>query len=363
MRTAAITIFFGILPLTVSAAGPRVDFDGASVKPPQIANHLRFPHAPGRATIAISAKSASGAWVLAKPERAADGSDHYEFPPGTVIQGTISCRSQGPNPPATPWSATAFFRNLPEYGGHKSHDYPVPNLATPGGDDLPNPVNTGSLAVNTDYTFDWVAPAFATRITEEISWSGACSGVQTEVIDAKVSGLVSMPPGGTAKGYSLTGGDQWHPDNHSITPQFEAQLQQIGLEWRKACPNSASLLYNDMSLPWGGVFDLNRDWKSPHKSHMFGNNADISKKWVRKGDRAKLLGIMCQYADVHSEGDASGETPHYHLTLRGSIHAEDYASDPHVEWIGCCDAGNPPQGCIDLGAGHPETLPVQSDCP
>ena len=362
MRTVAIMFFLGILPLTVSAAGPRVDFDGASAKPSQITNHFHFPQAPGRAKIVIATKSASGAWVRAKPARSSDGSSRYEFPPGAVIQGTISCRSQGPNPPAAPWSATSFFRNLPEYGGHKSHDYPVPNLTTPNGDDLPNPVNTGSVAVNTDYAFEWVAPAFATRITEEVSWSGACSGVQTEVIAAKVFGLVPMPEGGAAKGYSLVGDDQWHPDNHNVTAQFEAPLQQIGLEWHKTCPNSASLLYNDMSLPWGGVFDLNRDWKSPHKSHMFGDNVDISKKWVRKGDRAKLLGIMCQYADVHSEGDAAGEVPHYHLTLSGSPHAEDYESDPHVEYIGCCPAPGP-QGCIDLGAGHPETLPKQSDCP
>ncbi|MDE2143714.1 MAG: hypothetical protein KGJ84_14995 [Elusimicrobia bacterium] len=118
-----------------------------------------------------------------------------------------------------------------------------------------------------------------------------------------------------------------------------------------------------MSLPWGGVFDLNRNWKSPHLSHMFGDNADISKKWVRKGDRAKLLGIMCRYADVRSEGDAAGEVPHYHLTMHGSLHAEDYASDPHVEFIDCCTPPPGPQGCVDLGAGHPETLPEQSDRP
>lgn len=362
MRTLAIMAVFGILPSAVWATSPGVDFDGSSRQTPKITSQLPLPPARGRAKVEIAAQSPSGAWVPAKPVRSADGSNHYEFPPGTVIQGTLSCRSSGPNPPTAPWSATAFFRNLPTFGGHMNHEYPVPNLATPSGDDLSNPVNTGSLAVNTDYTFDWVAPAFATRITEEITWSGSCSGTQTEVIDAKVSGLVSMPPGGAAKGYSLVGGNQWHPDNHNVTPQLEAQLQQIGLAWHKACANSAALPYNDMSLPWGGVFDLNGDWKSPHKSHMFGNNADVSKKWVRKGDRAKLLGIMCQYADVHSEGDAAGEVPHYHLTLRDSPHAEDYESDPHVEWIGCCSTPAP-QGCIDLGAGHPETLPVQSDCP
>ena len=281
-------------------------------------------------------------------------------PPGTVIQGTISCTSSGPNPPTAPWSAAAFFQDSPEFGGHKNHDNPVPNLATPSGDDLPNPVNTGSLAVNVGYAFDWVAPAFATRVTEQISWSGACSGTQTEVVDVKVPGLVPLPPGGAAKGYSLVGGNQWHPDNHNVTPEFEASLQQIGLEWRKVCPNSSALLYNDMSLPWGGIFDVNQDWKAPHKGHMFGNNADISKKFVRKGNRTELIKIMCSYAIVQSEGDAKGEVPHFHLKSKTSMRKDDM----DTMLLKCCDMLPAiPQACLELGAGHPEQLPEEADCP
>jgi hypothetical protein len=34
---------------------------------------------------------------------------------------------------------------------------------------------------------------------------------------------------------------------------------------------------NDMSLPWGGLFDINGDWLTPHTSHRRGMSVDINR--------------------------------------------------------------------------------------
>ncbi|MEO0297389.1 MAG: hypothetical protein ABIN23_08090 [candidate division WOR-3 bacterium] len=33
---------------------------------------------------------------------------------------------------------------------------------------------------------------------------------------------------------------------------------------------------NDLSLPYGGLFDIEGNWQTPHSEHRLGNNADIS---------------------------------------------------------------------------------------
>ena len=36
------------------------------------------------------------------------------------------------------------------------------------------------------------------------------------------------------------------------------------------------LRLNDFSLVWGGLFDINNNWSTDHKSHRFGQDADIN---------------------------------------------------------------------------------------
>ena len=123
-----------------------------------------------------------------------------------------------------------------------------------------------------------------------------------------------------------------------------------------------------MSLPWGGLFDVNGNWKPPHSGHRFGKHADVSKWRIRKGNRAKLVKMMCDYSNVYSEGDEEYENPHYHLVSRTSKHTEDFPDPLDERFMDCCLSPGVPVGCINLETGghteeeHPE-VPVETDCP
>jgi len=38
------------------------------------------------------------------------------------------------------------------------------------------------------------------------------------------------------------------------------------------------LMLNDMSLPWGGLFDVNANWGRPHSGHRRGDSVDINRQ-------------------------------------------------------------------------------------
>lgn len=318
-------------------------------------------------SVIIAIKSASGEWVVQQPEHVDGKAVYYVFPPGSEVKTTLGCNTSNPNPTPNYWRQSISYRNFPSYGGHPHSNPLPPNLQQPSGGDLPNPALSPILPVNTYFDYFWNAPAYATRITQEAKSMYACQSTIVLVNDIKISGLVPLPAGA---GYVLTGETSWHPinTNHYVAPHMKTALQELGMEWRSTCLMSDTLKYNDMSLIWGGLFDLNHNWRPPHAEHRFGNNADVSKKWVRKGNREKLVRMMCKYAQVYSEGDGVNEAPHYHLTLRSSPHTEDFPDPFDTKYIYCCPSPTPnvPPACINLeNSGNPqqEDLPVETDCP
>jgi len=42
-----------------------------------------------------------------------------------------------------------------------------------------------------------------------------------------------------------------------------------------ANPGQGKIAVNDMSLPYGGIFDLNQNWQGPHFSHSQGTAVDV----------------------------------------------------------------------------------------
>ncbi len=57
-----------------------------------------------------------------------------------------------------------------------------------------------------------------------------------------------------------------------------------------------SLWLNDMSLPWGGKFDVEGDYsrKSEHSEHRLGETIDVRSAKIRKVKRDSQLEIMCK---------------------------------------------------------------------
>lgn len=125
-------------------------------------------------------------------------------------------------------------------------------------------------------------------------------------ISVKVDGLVAVPMNDR---YDLIGGgaDFIHQDNHYVIPDFKNVLIALAKDYSDKHPGK-KLQYNDMSLIYGGVFDLNGNWRDPHKGHNFGINADLDSLPVDKEKRSELV----QLAWDNNMGVLS-EGSHWHL--------------------------------------------------
>lgn len=372
-------LFLGLITPSFSAA-PEINFDGASKKPTDIMQALEDASKeivinvqPKRGSvdgmsIKVSVKSDSGEWVEQKPERMDDVGVRYSFLPDTEVEITYSCTSTNPNPNPDYWKVIAQHTNSPSSGGHSHSNPAAPVLQTPAGKPLANPIASNVLPVNTPFVFYWRIPnpAYATRVIFDAKGYYACGGEARMYFDMKVPYLEEIKAG---TGYTLGGTTPQHPSplNHYVSSDFKTQLLQIGKTWKATCSNSEPLIYNDMSLPWGGLFDIKGTWAPSHKLHRFGNNADVSKKWVRKGNRVKLVQMMCNYAQVHSEGDGEKEKdPHYHLTLKSSKHLDDFPDPLDEKYMDCCLSPGVPIGCINLesyGAPMEEVMDETTNCP
>ncbi|MBI4823996.1 MAG: hypothetical protein HY805_07200 [Nitrospirae bacterium] len=102
-------------------------------------------------------------------------------------------------------------------------------------------------------------------------------------IDVKVKGLYPMPGGN----YRLTGQTTFHPVNHYGTYYTVVNTRLIAEDFYEQ--SKATLGINDMSLIWGGGFDIYGRWlediTSPkcrqkgygHCSHRKGTSVDIDR--------------------------------------------------------------------------------------
>lgn len=87
--------------------------------------------------------------------------------------------------------------------------------------------------------------------------------------------------------------------NHWGTPELELTLKKLASAYGNEFPGS-KLAINDMSLPWGGIFDLGPtavcktgppqvmgvEWGPCHAWHRFGKDVDIN--LVPRANRARL---------------------------------------------------------------------------
>jgi hypothetical protein len=86
-----------------------------------------------------------------------------------------------------------------------------------------------------------------------------------------VPGLSELGPG---VNYDLVGQTATHPSNHFGSASLLASLTSLAQTYAAAYPGQR-LGYNDMSLPYGGLFDINANWSTPHVSHRLGTDVDL----------------------------------------------------------------------------------------
>ncbi|MBI5197218.1 MAG: hypothetical protein HZA19_01270 [Nitrospirae bacterium] len=71
------------------------------------------------------------------------------------------------------------------------------------------------------------------------------------------------------------GGTGTHPEGTYGTSKTLTRLQAIADAYFEFTDRKLSV--NDLSLPWGGLFDINNNWLPPHQTHRFGTDADINR--------------------------------------------------------------------------------------
>ncbi len=139
-------------------------------------------------------------------------------------------------------------------------------------------------------------------------------GQTTDVhIEVRIPGLVELAAGPE---YDLTGTTPEHPSpaNHFGRQGTVDALQRIATAYEQhkidnglnAWPRVG---YNDISLPFGGIFDISGKWRPSHHEHRLGRNVDF-RLGFNAAQRAVLRGLIAgEGAGILDEGD------HWHLTF------------------------------------------------
>lgn len=230
--------------------------------------------------------------------------------PGTEDRAYASCSDQGKSP--QPWNVCLSIEAVAA-GGH-AHTEGIPPVH------VMDPICRRNIPGNTKVFWRWRAPEFASRLNFTWVYSGWCNDTNTGAAETRIQGLAAL---GNGNGYELVGQTPRHPANHYGTADAVVGLRTIAARYRREFPGDPKLLFNDISLEWGGLFDLNGDWAKPHSTHRRGSQADVQRDSVPEAHRARLEQISAdQGARVLIEGS------HYHLdfTPAGSPHYEERLS-------------------------------------
>jgi hypothetical protein len=106
-----------------------------------------------------------------------------------------------------------------------------------------------------------------------------------------------------------------HFEAHFGQPQLTAAIGAIAAKMLQE--TGIRLRVNDMSLPWGGLYDIGNNWSTPHRTHRLGFEADIGFTGIREGvctayDR-KLLQFVIREA---TQNAPLIEANHFHAFMR-----------------------------------------------
>jgi hypothetical protein len=171
---------------------------------------------------------------------------------------------------------------------------------------------------------EWYAPNAAGYHT--ILANTTIAGMSTffiQVDTRQVTGWLHPLP--ASQDYTFSGWTADHPTSHYGTVTAVEGIQNIMRDFRAQTGLVASV--NDMSLPWGGTFDLGPAYASAscpvpavnywtnscaHAEHRTGRNADIPYTPLG-GERARFYTIALLYGAGDGVGGIKSEGNHYHL--------------------------------------------------
>ncbi len=218
------------------------------------------------------------------------------------------------NPPAVGIDVVLQAEVLPLSGFHSHH-----NSLRPKGSIQPTSFSTGGDGCSPTLSFS--APIVAgihpivvyapgTANTQEI-WVGAWANGGTCCVQLHENQDLYYKP---------TGAQPDHPDwyGFNVSVPTVAKMQVIAQQYRQQTGHR--LCVNDMSLNWGGVFDLGPNykavyqfWNPPHAEHRMGLNVDLPFSCNDEIYRQTMYNIALANGGGAGPGGILVHSSHYHL--------------------------------------------------
>lgn len=227
-------------------------------------------------------------------------------------------------PTTNPINVHISLKVDPTSGGHDHGDSTRPRggiadvqTCTSDAECWSNPTANGAVVFNFN-------PTDASGTHTITATCDGCSNTATANVDVKVDGLKPIPPSGLYALYEVDGsvigavaGE--HPSNHYLTSGAANKLLVIAINYHHLYPKDPVIYVNDASLMWGGVFDLDADWDTPHEEHRRGSVVDIranSKAGAIPAVNFDALIRLAKLSKVNAKIHNPGETnQHFHVRL------------------------------------------------
>lgn len=146
-------------------------------------------------------------------------------------------------------------------------------------------------------------------------WAVASVGrTGSEPLDIEI-GIPGLVPLDARVSALLIGTTSVHPDNHWVIPRMKLLLDSLadtvyGLYGK-------AVQYNDASLPLGGRFDLNTDWRQPHTEHEVGRDIDFRTKDTWDQPHQDAIRFLWEDLGGSVHDETGSNVPHFHLRYRG----------------------------------------------
>ena len=210
------------------------------------------------------------------------------------------------------------------------------------GDSACEPTEKNCAAATTDpngyASFAFKAPAASGKHTVTAACiSPACTNTDTGKINVKVPNLITIPA--TSLLYTFIGAVEGkHTDNHYLTGEAVdilwgmAASYHLDPAFKQNGVAPPPLGLNDASLVWGGLFDKNANWGTPHAKHRSGVVIDVranmatgaipEASFTNFEDMAAKAGgdaqLHCSSTrDPAADNCVGDDNRHYHILLLG----------------------------------------------
>ncbi len=137
--------------------------------------------------------------------------------------------------------------------------------------------------------------------------------------------------------YTRIGVTSSHPSSHWGTQAAVDALPLIADDYKtqfygnNPIPDNQKVAYNDISLPYGGKFDINKKWTSvgAHAEHRKGINCDTRSSNIPENRWVELNRIFRERGSTRTNNETGTDAPHWHLRFEFGSPQSTSTRTPH----------------------------------